>query len=313
MKFIHPNPAQRKEPQNVSSNFMTNTISANTLFHFTPTKENLLSILTRKFYVRYSLEIFDTILDQETSELVVPMTCFCDIPLSQIKNHTSAYGNYAIGLSKSWGIKNQVSPVHYVYPNSTTSEILKSLSEQLQRFFDIEDNKTELNENNYLSQLPDEVQHLVESHKTQENMRVAEKVLELQGQLAHFIRYLKPYEGKIYRNEKYSDEIQNFYEEREWRYVPPKELLKKVAVKDSYKSEFFKNPIKRRLINIKLATHLKLDFKPDDIRFIIVKHDSEIPKILDEIHEIYRNKATYDELRLLGTRLISLDQILQNI
>ena len=269
--------------------------------------------MTRKFYVRYSLEIFDTILDQETSELVVPMTCFCDIPLSQIKNHTSAYGNYAIGLSKSWGIKNQVSPVHYVYPNSTTSEILKSLSEQLQRFFDIEDNKTELNENNYLSQLPDEVQHLVESHKTQENMRVAEKVLELQGQLAHFIRYLKPYEGKIYRNEKYSDEIQNFYEEREWRYVPQKELLKKVAVKDSYKSEFFKNPIKRRLINIKLATHLKLDFKPDDIRFIIVKHDSEIPKILDEIHEIYRNKATYDELRLLGTRLISLDQILQNI
>ncbi len=292
---------------------MTNSISANTLFHFTPTKENLLSILNRRFYVRYSLEIFDTILDKGTSELVVPMTCFCDIPLSQIKNHTAAYGSYAIGLSKFWGIRNQVSPVHYVYPNSTTSEILKSLSDQLQLFFDIEDNKNESNENNYLSQLPNEVQRFVESHKTQENLKVAEKVLELQGQLAHFIRYLKPYEGKIYRNEKYSDEIQNFYEEREWRYVPPKELLKTIEVKDSYKSDFFKDPVKRRYINIKLATRLKLDFTPDDIRFIIVRHDYEIPKILDEIHEIYRSKATYDELRLLGTRLISLDQILQNI
>lgn len=76
---------------------MANTISANTLFHFTPTKDNLISILTRKFYVRYSLEIFDTILDIDNPELVTPMTCFCDIPLSQIKNHTNTYGNYAIG------------------------------------------------------------------------------------------------------------------------------------------------------------------------------------------------------------------------
>ncbi|MGZ3882718.1 MAG: abortive infection system antitoxin AbiGi family protein [Bacteroidia bacterium] len=294
---------------------MTNTISANTLFHFTPTKENLLSILTRKFYVRYSLEIFNAILDAESTELVIPMTCFCDIPLSQIKNHTKAYGSYAIGLSKSWGIRNQVSPVHYVYPNSTTSEILKSLSHRLERFFDVADNPDDHGErtNRYLNQLPEEVQNLLESQKNIENTNALEKILELQNQLAHFLRFLKPYEGKIYRNEKYSTDIQNFYEEREWRYVPPKELLQKVSVKDSYNADFFKDPIKRRLINIKLASHLKLEFLPNDIRFIIVKHEDEIPKFLDEIHKIYRDKSTYDELTLLGTRLISLEQILQNI
>jgi hypothetical protein len=292
---------------------MSNLISANTLFHFTPTRENLLSILTHKFYVRYSLEIFDTILEEEGSELVIPMTCFCDIPLSQIKNHTKAYGNYAIGLSKDWGIKNKVSPVHYTYPGSTTSEILKSFTGQIERFFDVAENKDSNDKNNYLNQLPEDIKNFVEIEKLKDSFKVGEKVLKIQEQLAHFLRFVKPYEGKIFRNGEYSEKLQNFYEEREWRFVPEKEILKKLDAKDSYKSDFFKDAVKKRYINMKLASKIKLEFEPNDVRFIIVKHDSEIPKFLDDVHKIFKNKTSYDDLMLLGTRIISLDQIIKNI
>ena len=33
--------------------------------------------------------------------------------------------------------------------------------------------------------------------------------------------FLKPYEGKIYRDGKFSDGLVRFYDEREWRFVPP--------------------------------------------------------------------------------------------
>ncbi len=55
------------------------------------------------------------------------MVCFCDIPLSQIRNHKGRYGSYAIGLSKSWAMKNRVNPVLYTYSGSSVSGKIKIL------------------------------------------------------------------------------------------------------------------------------------------------------------------------------------------
>ncbi len=65
----------------------------------------------------------------DTTELekAIPMVCFCDLPLSQIRKHTKTYGEYALGLSKEWAIKKQINPVLYTYPNSDLSEKLKNL------------------------------------------------------------------------------------------------------------------------------------------------------------------------------------------
>lgn len=71
------------------------TLSANTLFHFTRTRETLINILKTRFYPRLSLEE-NFFFSKMGDKIAYPMVCFCDIPLSQIKNHTNSYGKYAI-------------------------------------------------------------------------------------------------------------------------------------------------------------------------------------------------------------------------
>ena len=58
-------------------------LSANTLFHFTNSLENIENILEQEFFPNYSLEVIQT-LDIE-KEIAIPMVCFCDIPLLNTK------------------------------------------------------------------------------------------------------------------------------------------------------------------------------------------------------------------------------------
>ncbi|WP_340067342.1 abortive infection system antitoxin AbiGi family protein [Ascidiimonas aurantiaca] len=290
---------------------MKETISANTLFHFTRNKNFLTSILKNGIYIRYSLESYGNIINGK-KELVLPMTCFCDIPLSKIKNHTSKYGSYSIGLSKEWGIKNGLSPVIYTTEKSETANILNRLTSDLDKFFNIDDNEENKEFISLNKTLTEDQKNTLESDKFDFLASQNEKIFELSIQLGHFLKYIKPYQGKGYSNGKEFGNVK-FYDEREWRYVPPKNLLNKIGVKDSYKREFYESPSKRRLINIKLASHKKLNFKPKDIKFIIVEKDAEIPHLIYEIREIFRKSATYDEIMLLTSRLISLEQIVEDL
>src|SRR5687768_12579934 len=100
------------------------TVSANTLFYFTASIGNLISILTNEFHPHFCLEDFSvlnkSVLSAGTeTELAVPMVCFCDLPLSQIGFHLSVYGDYGIGMTKSWGQKNGITPVLYVHDKSS--------------------------------------------------------------------------------------------------------------------------------------------------------------------------------------------------
>ncbi|RIN39524.1 hypothetical protein BU043_11715, partial [Staphylococcus simulans] len=65
--------------------------------------------------------------EKNLRKLAIPMLCFCDIPLKQLKNHSGSYGNYGIALSKEWGEKYKISPVHYLYGNSDVFEEFREL------------------------------------------------------------------------------------------------------------------------------------------------------------------------------------------
>lgn len=291
-------------------------ISANTLFHFTASRQNLLGILSNGLYSRYSLENFESLIDDK-AEIVFPMICFCDIPLSQVKRHTVSYGKYAIGLSKKWGMDNKVNPVIYTYPKSTTADILNGLMAELSNFFDIDEKhlpKTEdLQKNRTLKEFLSEFGQYLNQPTVKYRMDIAEKIEELNGHLSYFIKYIKPYQGKVFRHNEYLPTQVKFYEEREWRFIPDKETIRKANLKDSFEAEYYKNPIKRRAINIKLAQFSKLTFTPMDIRFIIVEKDSEIAELLDELEKIFGSRATHKDLKLLGTRLISIEQIIEDL
>ena len=284
---------------------METNISAHTLFHFTYNKNSLLSILKNGLYVRYSLENFESLINDK-AEIVFPMTCFCDIPLSHVRRHTNTYGKYAIGLSKSWGMKNQINPIIYTYPNSATTTILNDVFENIENFFDIEEKELEKFKFNRSAEI------VYERFNTREE-EFSKRVESVNSKLSHFIRYIKPYEGKFYRNGDYLENPVRFYDEREWRFTPSREFLFSKEMKDSYKSEYFINPKKRRALNIKLAKHIKLSFEPNDVKFIIVERDNEIPDMIKKLDDIFGKTASSNDLKLLGTRLISLEQILENL
>ncbi len=107
-------------------------ISSESLFHFTSKFEYLESILKGAFYPRYSLEYIPSI-NRETKELkkinkAIPMVCFCDIPLSQVKDHINFYGSYGIGLKKSWGRSVGLNPIIYLDKDSILSDHLVDMS-----------------------------------------------------------------------------------------------------------------------------------------------------------------------------------------
>ncbi|MFH0939910.1 MAG: abortive infection system antitoxin AbiGi family protein [Planctomycetota bacterium] len=107
---------------------MSENVSSNVLFHFTKSMRDLRSILHNGFFPHYCPEYsLDTIDKNAASQScspmrAAPMVCFCDLPLSLIRKHLKAYGNFGIGLDKKWGLKNGVAPVIYTHAKARTRQ-----------------------------------------------------------------------------------------------------------------------------------------------------------------------------------------------
>jgi len=163
-------------------------ISANTLFHFTSSIDNLRSILTNHFSPRYSLENIGFLSKKESIDIAIPMVCFCDIPLSQIIDHVNVYGEYAVGLTKDWAIRNGISPILYLYFESNTMKFIPEFFKTSTIFAKIRKEISGKDSNS-------EVKSLL-----------------------RFMCHCKDYEGSMWRNGEKIDRV--LYNENEWRYVP---------------------------------------------------------------------------------------------
>jgi len=164
-------------------------ISSNTLFHFVNKREYLIDILENNFRARYCLEKLDCIFPEETREnywsIAIPMTCFCDLPLSNTYKHLEEYGGYGIGLTKDWGKEKGLSPILYVHDNSSLKKAVRASVSAL-------------------------VYNIIEGSE------ITKKMVE---ELNDVIYFTKPYEGDFHRNGKVIPNVR-FYDEREWRFVP---------------------------------------------------------------------------------------------
>lgn len=156
------------------------------LFHFTRSLDFLKSILSSGFLPRYSLEDVKPL---ETDFIGYPMVCFCDIPISRISEHTAFYGEYGIGLSKDWGLKNGLEPLMYVTPKSKLSSLA----------------------NHLLSVVHSDTDTLKEGE--------TDSLIDgLRDQFFKIIPMIKPISGHMLVSGKTVEK--DFLQESEWRYVP---------------------------------------------------------------------------------------------
>ena len=219
-------------------------ISANTLFHFSSRYDTLIQILQSKFFPRLCLE--KGYWHPGDMRWAIPMVCFCDIPLSDIAEHTQKYGNYAIGLKKTWAMEQGVTPILYVHDNSVFIEHgLEALNWSLE--LSAKDPK-----------------HL--------NERLA--------QVMSLFFMMKPYEGYQERDGKRKKV--RFYDEREWRYIPP---------------------IVGPHLNFLTEERFNDKTQRDSINSF-----NELVPLMHDLHSIKGN-FSYKSVELLCSRILSMDRI----
>lgn len=241
------------------------SLSANTLIHFTDTKDKLKKILEENFRIYFCKEFVT--LGEIEAKYVAPMVSFCDIPLSEIKNHITKYGNYGIGLTKEWGMAKRLNPVLYL---SQTSMLSESIRKSLAHFCDVDDT---------------------------DDFSMEQK------DLFDVARYIKNYEGVLLRK-GIADSKYRFSDEREWRYVPPNTEKCDMLVDYSHYSD----PQNKSVCDEKLLD-LRLDFGPNDIKYIIIKNDDEIGEFIDHLKRAKGNKYSYHDVERLTTRILTVEQI----
>jgi len=265
---------------------MGSNVSANTLFHFTNNIESIINILVKDFSPRYCMENMKFIYKEgiqklAATQIAIPMVCFCDIPLSQIGNHVQNYGPYAIGLSKRWAEDNGINPVMYELPDSNAVSTIREC-------------------------LHITIPCLIGQNL--ESQEVNKKMMVLGEYLRYFLSYLKPYEGQKWDGNGFTGDIIRFYDEREWRYIPEYIEMTNKSLLSFILKEDFVDIDKRIEFNAKLENNFKLKFEPKDIKYIIVKNEEEVLRMVQRVNEI-KTKYSYEDVEVLKTKIISMELI----
>jgi hypothetical protein len=96
--------------------------------------DRLKGILRDGFYPHYCQEYRLTPEDLQAAARKLPpknalaMVCFCDLPLSLIRNHVIEYGGFGIGLRKEWGLRNRLNPVAYTHKRANTRPLFARMA-----------------------------------------------------------------------------------------------------------------------------------------------------------------------------------------
>lgn len=100
-------------------------VYSNSFFHYTREFETLVKILESGFMGSYANEQIPQ-KDGKIGHVYIPMISFCDIPLSQIR-HIVTYGEFAIGMSRTWGNSLPLCPVCY-FPKNKEANLTSCIS-----------------------------------------------------------------------------------------------------------------------------------------------------------------------------------------
>ncbi len=256
------------------------------------------------------------------------MVCFCDLPLSRLQNHihgykwnfngvdrqSKQYGKFGLGMSKEWGTTKKLNPVTYIQPDShllqfirLTTGALYDLYFPLKAEWENDPNVSPVARSYYSNPL---TRFMAAGMPTPplsyKRFNISEHGY---SNAVAMCAYLKPYRDPLTG--------QQYYDEREWRYVipytktepgtvPPLTVFegKLVPVIGHEKGiewdiDMFKKNIERDYM---------LTFNPSDVKYIIVESDSDIHDIITLMKGL-PDKYTSDDIDRLVTRIITCEQL----
>lgn len=246
-------------------------LSTNSVFHFTRSVDIIEKIISEGFRLKYCHEKF-VLSDSSFYELQVPMVSFCDIPISQIKNHITSYGHFGIGLTKEWAENKRLNPVLYISKNSNVASSIISISNQLDK-----------------------------NGKKDKNINADEfPALDI-------LRYIKNFQGDLERKDRDIEKNYRFSDEREWRYVPeyseefkgylpPRSEVERVS-----NFENFMKPHNQKISSMRLKVELA------DINYIILKSESCVSEFIDLLKK--DKDILNEDFNRLISRILTVDQI----
>ena len=246
-------------------------LSSSTLFHFTNSLDVLYKILEEGFWPRYCKET--GWLGDGDPLFAVAMVSFCDIPLSQIHQHISYYGNYGIGVSKEWALRAHVRPVYYI-----TREMIPFVQGLVGK-------------GSFEKESEEQVQKKMKRNYQQNYRRL------LTGMKAYFGWNWKVKGGKnskVIRNYVY-------YNEREWRYVPENS------------DHVFLIKVRGQEVDLDSCNQRTKGFciKPElnDIKYLIISSEHERIEVLKKIDELFSGTMTVNDIALLKSKILTCEQI----
>jgi Putative abortive phage resistance protein AbiGi, antitoxin len=303
-------------------------VTSDSLFHFTTSLDNLKSILSKKFKLTYCHEKY--LLDYETHDSYFPMVSFCDIPLSLAKDQINKYGSYAIGMTKEWGIKNNLNPVVYIEKGSllakdiqatidnmikmtkpisamvkkNTASVQKATLKAVEHLNTLIQNYSSENKDLVIKYLNDTLENLQNNSYHLDYKELVDSLIAVTNNNKNLFRYIKNYQGTQIRNNKTNFNYR-FYDEREWRYVP---ALNDNRIKESLSKEEFKEY--RGLGKIKpFVENINLPFNSNDIKYLIVKSNKDIPVLIKSIKSTNNLANNTNDADILTTRIITIEQL----
>jgi hypothetical protein len=119
--------------------------------------------------------------------------------------------------------------------------------------------------------------------------------------MRYLLAHTKPTSGKMVIDGVPVEK--EFYQESEWRYVPQHEAIRPYIRKPKFED---KNELDKE--NSLTKANCIIKFGPNDIRYIFVKSDADIPNIINFIQTSLDNFSAV-ELKVLMSRVVSLESL----
>lgn len=237
--------------------------------------------------------------------ILIPMVSFCNIPLTDVGKYLY-YGDYGLGFSLDWAVKNKISSVNYVHENSEFSKLANEINiSMLTNYAGYHFNKVleeKLNQRGINCDNPFK-------NSNEPNF---DEMLSVNKIAIKSIQFMKFWKNEVEFDlcfEEFScntkiTKIINSYNEREWRYVPElsveEEYQETILETKTENNEKTTNPVFTRFIDEK-KPHLKdekfmLKFLLEDLKYIIVKNNIEVNEIVICLNEKYGKENVYNRI-----------------